>query len=190
MSNLVSFNTKFLQYLPKSSLSFAPLAVLSPVYAATGTALSLTLTSTGLVEPRLLHAATVVLNHRTFFISCYTALYWTICVGPYSAIPYHFWTFGPVRGESPDYWDSAELIRVPIPRNGSDKSPPALPTNQQSKLRDFLTSSSSHNHLHAGSDCQKRGRTQSKTTCRCLNIIKPIKSKTGSNDGQGGSARK
>ena len=40
------------------------LAVLSPIYAATGTALSLTLISTGLVEPRILHAATVVLNHR------------------------------------------------------------------------------------------------------------------------------
>ena len=65
VSNLVSFYTKSLQYLPRSSLSLAPLAVLSPVYAATGTALSLTLISTGLVEPRL-HAATVVLNHRTF----------------------------------------------------------------------------------------------------------------------------
>ena len=70
VSNLVSFNTKSLQYLPRSFLSLAPLAVLSPVYAATGTALSLTLISTGLVEPRLLHAATVVLNHGTFYISC------------------------------------------------------------------------------------------------------------------------
>ena len=33
-----------------------------------------------------------------------------------------FWTSGPVRGESPDYWDSAELIRAPIPRNGSGKT--------------------------------------------------------------------
>ena len=46
VSNLVSFNTKSLQYLPRSLLSLAPLAVLSPVYAATGTALSLTLIST------------------------------------------------------------------------------------------------------------------------------------------------
>ena len=36
VSNLVSFNTKSLQYLPRSLLSLAPLAVLSPVYAATG----------------------------------------------------------------------------------------------------------------------------------------------------------
>ena len=69
------FNIKSLQYLPRSLLSLAPLAVLSPVYAATGTALSSTLISTGLVEPRLLHAATVVLNHRIFHISCSTALY-------------------------------------------------------------------------------------------------------------------
>ena len=48
---------------------------LSPVYAATGTALSSTLISTGLVEPRLLPAATVVLNHRISHISCSTALY-------------------------------------------------------------------------------------------------------------------
>ena len=41
---------------------------------------------------------------------------------PFSAIPFLFWTFGPVRGESPDYWDSAELIRAPIPRNGSGKT--------------------------------------------------------------------
>ena len=75
VSNLVSFNTKSLQYLPRSLLSLAPLAVLSPVYAATGTALSLTLISTGLVEPRLLYAATVVLNHRISHISCSTALY-------------------------------------------------------------------------------------------------------------------
>ena len=33
-----------------------------------------------------------------------------------------FWTSGPVRGESPDYWDSAELIHAPIPRNGSGKT--------------------------------------------------------------------
>ena len=32
-----------------------------------------------------------------------------------------FWTFGPVRGVSSDYWDSAGLIRSPIPRNGSGK---------------------------------------------------------------------
>ena len=31
------------------------------------------------------------------------------------------WTSGLIRGESPDYWDSAELIRAPIPRNGSGK---------------------------------------------------------------------
>ena len=72
VSNLVSFNTKSLQYLPRSLLSLAPLAVLSPVYAATGTALSSTLISTGLVEPRLLPAATVVLNHRISHISCST----------------------------------------------------------------------------------------------------------------------
>ena len=75
VSNLVSFNTKSLQYLSRSLLSLAPLAVLSPVYAATGTALPLTLISTGLVEPRLLLAATVVLNHRISHISCSTALY-------------------------------------------------------------------------------------------------------------------
>ena len=56
-------------------LSLAPLAVLFSVYATMGTALSLTLISTGLVEPRLLHAATMVLNHRIFHISCLTALY-------------------------------------------------------------------------------------------------------------------
>ena len=61
--------------LPRSLLSLAPLAVLSPVYAATGTAISLTLISTGLVEPRLRHAATVVLNHRISHILCSTALY-------------------------------------------------------------------------------------------------------------------
>ena len=121
VSNLVSSNTKSLQYLPRSLLSLAPLAVLSPVYAATGTALSLTLISTGLVEPRLLLAATVVLNHRTFFISCWTALYLTLRVWPSSATPSLFWTSGPVRGELPDYWDSAELIRAPILRNGSVK---------------------------------------------------------------------
>ena len=75
VSNLVSFSTKSLQYLQRSLLSLAPLAVLSPVYAATGTALSSTLISTGLVEPRLLLAATVVLNHRISHISCSTALY-------------------------------------------------------------------------------------------------------------------
>ena len=48
---------------------------LSPVYAVTGTALSLTLISIGLVKPRLLLAATVVLNHRISHISCSTALY-------------------------------------------------------------------------------------------------------------------
>ena len=121
MSNLVSFNIKSLQYLPRSLLSLAPLAVLSPVYAATDTALSSTLISTGLVEPRLL-AATVVLNHRISHISCSTALYSTLCVGPFSATRLLFWTSGPVRGVSPDYWDSAELIRAPIPRNGSGKT--------------------------------------------------------------------
>ena len=69
------FPHKSLQYLPRSLLSLAPLAVLSPVYAATRTALSLTLISTGLVEPRLPHAATVVLNYRISHISCSTALY-------------------------------------------------------------------------------------------------------------------
>ena len=69
VSNLVSFNIKSLQYLLRSLISLVLFAVLSPVYAATGTALSLTLISTGLVEPRLLHAATVVLNHRTFHTS-------------------------------------------------------------------------------------------------------------------------
>ena len=64
------FNIESLQYLPRSLLSLAAFAVLSPVCAATGTALSLTLISTGLVEPRLLHAATVVLNHRTLHILC------------------------------------------------------------------------------------------------------------------------
>ena len=36
VSNMVSFNTNSLQYLPRSLLSLAPLAVLIPVYAATG----------------------------------------------------------------------------------------------------------------------------------------------------------
>ena len=70
VSNLVSFIIKSLQCLLRSLLSLAPLAVLSLVYAVTGTALYLGLISTGLVEPRLLHAATLVLNHRTFLISC------------------------------------------------------------------------------------------------------------------------
>ena len=70
VSNLVSSNIKSFQCLPKSLLSIASLVVLSFVYAATGTALSLALISTGLVEPRLLHAETVVLNHRTFPILC------------------------------------------------------------------------------------------------------------------------
>ena len=74
-----------------------------------------------LVEPRLLHAATVLLNHRTFFILCYTALHLTLCVGASSISPFLFWTSGPVPGELPDYYDSAELIRAPIPRNGSGK---------------------------------------------------------------------
>ena len=60
---------------PEELTLLAPLDVLSPVYAATGTALSLTLISTGLVKPRLLHAATVVLNHRISHISCSTALF-------------------------------------------------------------------------------------------------------------------
>ena len=118
VSNLDSFNIKSLQYLLRSLLSSARCAL---VYAATGTALSLALISTGLVEPRLVHSATVVLNHQTFIISCQTSLYWTICVGPYSATPSPFWTSGFVRGESPDYWDSAELIRAFIPRNRSGK---------------------------------------------------------------------
>ena len=70
VSNPESFNIKSLQYLLRSLLSLAPLAVLSLVYAATATALSLALISTGLVEPRILHAATVVLNRRTFLILC------------------------------------------------------------------------------------------------------------------------
>ena len=134
VSNLVSFNTKSLQYLPRSLLSLSPLAVLSPIYAAMDTALSLTLISTGMIKPRLLHVATMVLNDRIFHISCLTALYWIICVGPYSGIPSHFWTSGPVRGELPNYWDSAELIRAPIPRNGSGKStnPPLQKTTRLS----------------------------------------------------------
>ena len=128
VSNLVSFDTKSLQYLPRSSLSLAPLVVLSPVYAATGTALSLTLISTGLVEPRLLHAATVILNHRTFPISRARL---SCGVGPYSAIPYLFWTSDPIRGESPDYWNSAELIRTPIHRNGSGKTTTTTTTKRK-----------------------------------------------------------
>ena len=130
VSNLVSFNTKFLQYLPRSLLSLAPLAVFSPIYAATGIALSLTLISTGLVEPSILHAATVVLNHRISHISCSTAPYKTLCIGPFSAIPFLFWTSDSVRGESPDCWDSAKLIRAPIPRNGSGKTTTTTTTKQ------------------------------------------------------------
>ena len=64
------FQHKIPPVSPRSLLSFAPPAVFSLVYDATGTALSLALISTGLVKLRLLHAATVVLNHRTYFISC------------------------------------------------------------------------------------------------------------------------
>ena len=45
-----------------------------------------------------------------------------------SAIPSLFWTSGPICGESPDYWDSAELIRAPIPRNGSGKPTTTITT--------------------------------------------------------------
>ena len=64
VSNLVSFSIKSLQCLLRSLLSLAP------VYAATGTELFLALIYAGLVKPRLLHATTVVLNHKIFFISC------------------------------------------------------------------------------------------------------------------------
>ena len=117
--NLISSNIKSLQCLPRSLLSLARLAVLFLVYTATGTALSLAHIYTELVESRLLHAATEVLNDQTFLISCWTALYLTLCVGPSSATLSLFWTSCPVRGEFPDYWASAELIRAPIPRNGS-----------------------------------------------------------------------
>ena len=121
VSNLVSSNIKSPQCLPRSLLSLALLALLSLGYAAMGTALSLTHIYTELVKSRLLHAATVVLNHRTFPIWCWTALYLTLCIGPSSATPSLFCTSGPVCGELPNYWDSAELIRAPISRNGLGK---------------------------------------------------------------------
>ena len=119
VSNLVSSNIKSLQCLPRSLLSFSLLAMLLLVYAATGTALSLAHIYTELVEPRLLYAETVVLNRRTFLISCWTALYLTLW--PSSVTLSLFWTSGPIRGEFPDYWDSMELVHAPIPRNGSGK---------------------------------------------------------------------
>ena len=60
-------------------------------------------------------------------------------VGPYSAIPFLFWTSGPVRGESPDYWDSAELIRTPIPRNGSGKLTTTTTTTTTTDLTNAQT---------------------------------------------------
>ena len=39
--------------------------------------------------------------------------------------PSLFWTDGPLRGELFDYWDSAELIRAPILRNGTGKPTPS-----------------------------------------------------------------
>ena len=118
VSNLVFFNIKFLQCFLRCLLSLAPLAVLYLAYAKTGTTLFLAHIFTGLVQPKLLHAATVVLNHRTFFISCWTALYLTLCVWPSSATPSLFWTSS---WRLPNYWDSAELIRASIPRNGLSK---------------------------------------------------------------------
>ena len=51
---------------------------------------------------------------------------------------------GPVRGESPDYWDSAELIRAPIPRNGSGKTTTITkPQGHTNDGFDMLTTSSS-----------------------------------------------
>ena len=41
-----------------------------------------------------------------------------------------FWTFGTVPGDMPDYWDSTESIRAPIPRNGSGK-----PTTKEAPKR-------------------------------------------------------
>ena len=67
VSNLVSFNIKFPQYLPRSLLSLAPL---SPVYAATGTALSLTLISTGLVEPRCSNCGSKPQNRSHLVLDC------------------------------------------------------------------------------------------------------------------------
>ena len=67
-------NIKFLPYPLKTLLSVTPLAVLSRVCAATDTALFSLHASVGLVEPGL-RAATVVLNHRTSFISYKTALH-------------------------------------------------------------------------------------------------------------------
>ena len=57
-----------------SAITLVLLAVLSLVYAATGEALFLAHIFTGLVEPRLLRAVTVVFNHRTSFILDYHAL--------------------------------------------------------------------------------------------------------------------
>ena len=78
VSNPVSFHTKSLQYLLRNLPSFAPRAVSSIVNAATDTGLFLLLTSTGLVDPRLFPAATVVPNHRASFISCWTTLHLTL----------------------------------------------------------------------------------------------------------------
>ena len=86
VSILFFFNIKSIQYLLRSFFLLAPLNVPSPVYSATDTAFFLLHTSVGLVEPRLLCAATVVLNHRTSFISCKTAL-------NVNLTPWHLWPF-------------------------------------------------------------------------------------------------
>ena len=68
-----SIQSGFFQHLisPVSSEKLTlPRCALSRLYVATGTALFLLHISTGLVEPRLHRAATVVLNYRTSFISC------------------------------------------------------------------------------------------------------------------------
>ena len=96
--NLVSSNIKSRQYLLRSLPSLAPLAVFSLVYAATGTALYLLHTFTGLVKLKLLSAASAVLNHRTSSISCYTALYLTLYVWPSLGTPSLFGTFGLFSG--------------------------------------------------------------------------------------------
>ena len=54
-------------------------------------------------------------------ISCWTALYLTLCVGPSSTTPSLFGTSGPIRA---NYWDSAKSIRAPSPEMGRVNPPP------------------------------------------------------------------
>ena len=58
------------------------------------------------------------------------------------------------RGESPDYWDSAELIRNPIPRNESGK-----PTTTKTRTKTRTTRESSVIWLSVGLGAERGQRT-------------------------------